>query len=323
VTTAVKTTRGGLLGLHAQTALHPGSGTALGTVDLPVQRERHTHWPNIAGSALKGILRDACREQIKGKYQDDRAADKTRRDQANADPDLVDVFGPPTNASSEAAGALSVTDARLLAFPVRSLKGVFAWVTCHAVLDRFKRDADLAGLQPEWAVPQPGDEQAVVSSAACDCLVSDSLILEEFEFKKVEGDAGEVALWIAEHLLPQAPAYAGTVARFPRHFVVLSDNDFTHFARHATEIMARVGLNYDTKTVKDGALFYQEFLPAETLFYSVVLANAARARFGTKDAAAVLRTLADYLPPVLQIGGDETTGKGYCAARLVSAARDK
>src|SRR5437867_2434986 len=55
---------GGLLGLHAQTALHPGAGTALGTVDLPVQRERHTHWPTIAGSALKGILRDCCRNRI-------------------------------------------------------------------------------------------------------------------------------------------------------------------------------------------------------------------------------------------------------------------
>src|SRR5206468_12495768 len=55
---------GGLLGLYAQTSLHPGAGTALGTVDLPVQRERHTHWPTIAASALKGILRDACREKI-------------------------------------------------------------------------------------------------------------------------------------------------------------------------------------------------------------------------------------------------------------------
>src|SRR6266852_2708279 len=64
VTTTVTTTCGGLLGLHAQTALHPGSGTALGAVDLPIQRERHTLWPNIAGSALKGILRDACREKI-------------------------------------------------------------------------------------------------------------------------------------------------------------------------------------------------------------------------------------------------------------------
>jgi CRISPR-associated protein Cmr4 len=323
----VKTTCGGLLGLYAQTALHPGSGTALGTVDLPVQRERHTHWPNIAGSALKGILRDACREQVKAKYQDDPAEDRkerlTRRDKANADPDLVDVFGPPTNASSEAAGALSVTDARLLAFPVRSLKGVFAWVTCHAVLDRFKRDADLAGLRPAWGVPQADDEQAVVSSASCACLVGESLVLEEFEFKKTADDAGDVALWIAGHLLPQAPAYAGTAARFPRHFVVLSDNYFTHFARYATEIMARVGLNYDTKTVKDGALFYQEFLPAETLFYAVVLANAARARFGTKDAAAVLRTLAGYLPPVLQVGGDETTGKGFCATRFVNAEGGK
>ena len=31
-----------LLFIHALTGLHPGSGTALGVVDLPVQRERHT-----------------------------------------------------------------------------------------------------------------------------------------------------------------------------------------------------------------------------------------------------------------------------------------
>ena len=31
-----------LLFIHAQTSLHPGTGTALGTVDLPIQRERHT-----------------------------------------------------------------------------------------------------------------------------------------------------------------------------------------------------------------------------------------------------------------------------------------
>ena len=46
-----------LLFLHAQTGLHPGSGTALGAVDLPIQRERYTQWPVIPGSTLKGILR--------------------------------------------------------------------------------------------------------------------------------------------------------------------------------------------------------------------------------------------------------------------------
>ena len=45
--------------IHAITSVHPGSGTALGHVDLPIQRERHTDWPMIPGSSLKGVLRDA------------------------------------------------------------------------------------------------------------------------------------------------------------------------------------------------------------------------------------------------------------------------
>jgi CRISPR-associated protein Cmr4 len=330
------TTRGGLLGLHAQTSLHPGSGTALGTVDLPVQRERHTHWPTIAGSALKGILRDACREQIARRpdldtlhrFDDERddqgqvtklAARKGRhRERADATLELNLLFGPPTAGSSEFAGALSVTDARLLAFPVRSLKGVFAWVSCPAVLDRLKRDAALAGMTLHWPDVKPDLDHAVIASGS-PCLVGDKVVLEEFEFSKTDGDPAVAAGWIAEKLLPDRPAFAGTVARFRHHFVILGDDDFTHFARHATEVQARVGLNYETKTVREGALFYQEFLPAETLFYAVVLANTARARFDAKPAAAVLDTLTGHLPAVLQIGGDETTGKGYCATRFFAA----
>src|SRR4051794_4247895 len=89
-----------LLFLHAQTGLHPGSGTALGAVDLPVQRERHTQWPTIPGSALKGILRDVCRETAKEKYADDgseveEGKRRSKRRKANEDdPELVAAFGP-------------------------------------------------------------------------------------------------------------------------------------------------------------------------------------------------------------------------------------
>lgn len=337
-------TAGGLLGLHAQTALHPGSGTALGTVDLPVQRERHTHWPTVAGSALKGVLRDACREKIAGRSDldqldrfDDRPAEEGAsvqraerrgrpRERADATLLLNELFGPPTAGSSEFAGSLSVTDARLLAFPVRSLRGVFAWVTCPAVLDRLKRDADLVKL-PVWpagVIPDVAEEQAVVAGKDCACLVGSSLVLEEFEFTRAEkADAKAIADWIRNALLPTAPAYAGTVERFAKQLVILNDNDFTHFARHATEIMARVGLDYQTKTVRTGALFYQEFLPAETLLYAVVLTSAARARLASRDAPQLLKTLRELLPAVLQVGGDETTGKGYCAVRLFAAEGGK
>jgi CRISPR-associated protein Cmr4 len=321
---------GALLSLHAQTALHPGAGTALGTVDLPVQRERHTQWPTIAGSALKGILRDACRENIAirpdldqlARFDDepDKPAERKgkAREKADATLELNELFGPPTAGSHEFGGALSITDARLLAFPVRSLKGVFAWVSCPAVLQRLERDAVLAGKTLEGTIPDVANEQVVVPEG-CPCLVSEHIILEEFEFKRSPANCGKLAEWITLNLFPDTPSYAATRTRFQKHFLLLSDDDFTHFAKHATEVAARIGLDYETKTVKTGALFYQEFLPAETLFYAVVLANSARSRNGKgKDGTAILKTLEQHVPSVLQVGGDETTGKGLCAVRLTN-----
>jgi CRISPR-associated protein Cmr4 len=317
-----------LLFLHAQTGLHPGSGTALGTVDLPVQRERHTQWPTVPGSALKGILRDLCREQTKEKYHDERDAEgkviRTRRRVTNEDDaQLVAAFGPGKVEESNAhAGALSLTDARVLAFPVRSLRGVFAWVTCPAVLIRLNRDLKMAGLPalPDGAVPRPRktdqEDEAACAGGSPLLVDGDRLVLEEFEFVR-KADAGAVADWVARH----AVADPATQERVRSHLVVLHDDDFTHFVRHATEIVARVGLDYDRKTVKEGALFYQEFLPAETLFYAVVLATASRFDRRPGPAADMMAYLEHHLNAknLLQVGGDETTGKGLCVARLGAA----
>lgn len=358
---------GALLGLHAQTSLHPGSGTALGTIDLPVQRERHTLWPTIAGSALKGILRDTCREKLKQQYHDDQDTvqeeqRRNRRRKANEDELLAAVFGPAKISADQNdayAGALSVTDGRLLAFPVRSLKGVFAWVSCPAVLQRLQRDVALVEQPVPWTIPdmfsEPNESPKVAVPRECRCLVGDATrqaVLEEFDFtaldEKEDARITEVAEWIAAHLLPKWATNAGpgndvfqtTRERFLKHFLILSDDDFTYFARHATEVTARIALNYDTKTAEGKALFYQEFLPAETLLYTLILANDSRCARTINDdmiqkhpwldepekkksgdkltANLVLRFLAENLPPgrVLQIGGDETTGKGLCAVRL-------
>ncbi len=270
---------GGLLYLHALTPLHPGSGTALGVVDLPVQRERHTHWPVIPGSSLKGVLREACTE------------DSRQR-----------LFGRSGDEGGFYAGALSLTDARLLAFPVRSLKGVFAWVTCPQALKRWGRDAALAGKTVVLPELTP-DEDEGLALTGCPCvngpLGQQELILEEFKFKVKP--LGEVK---------GLPVLNGFDYK---RMVVLNDTDFTYFAEHATEVSARIKLDSATKTVTGGALFYQEFLPAETVMYSVVL--AALSRDGQKASAK--EVLAEFDPPeYLQVGGDETTGKGLCAVKL-------
>ena len=304
---------GALLGLHAQTSLHPGSGTALGTVDLPVQRERHTMWPNIPGSALKGVLRDACRDYVKAEHDGDRAA-------ANRENRLLTAaFGPPIESASDHAGALSVTDARLLAFPVRSLKGVFAWVTCPAALERLSRDLTLGQTAMESPeIPRVKKDQVAVPSDDCPCLhATTHVVLEEFVFEKAAPASGAVASWIAHHLLSNNPSFTATRDRFRKCCLVLHDDDFTHFVRHATEIVARVALEIETKTVKDGALFYEEFLPPESLFYALVIAHGARSRSAAHiGPREVFEFISRALPAFLQIGANETTGKGYCTTRL-------
>jgi len=289
-----------LLFIHAHTPVHPGSGTALGTVDLPVQRERHTQWPVIPGSTLKGILRDACR---------------SKNGNNHAREDWLAAFGPETAEADKHAGALSFTDARILAFPVRSLRGIFAWTTCSAVLERLVRDADLARLRDTMPQPPaaPAENQVLCPQESPLLLNGDKLVLEEFEFQRTGRDIGAVAQWIADRAF-RGDSFA--TERFKTNLVVLYEDDFTHFARHATEVVARVGLDYERKTVKGGALFYEEFLPAETLFYSVVLASPSRREGHGKSARDILDYLLSNMPPILQIGGDETIGKGICAVRL-------
>ncbi len=300
-----ETVRSGLLVLHARTPLHPGTGTALGLVDLPVQRERFTGWPMIAGSAIKGVLRDACRRRSGA--------------QPGQDAELTAVFGPDRPQESRLhAGAVSVTDARVLAFPVRSLRGVFAWVTCPTALERLSQDISWSGLQlnPPPLEREPDRNQALAASG--DVVVSgggvDSVVLEEFEFQRV-GTCDALGRWFAQHIATDQLSSQ----RMASHLVILHDDDFSHFVQYSTEITARIRLEADSKTASEGGLFYEEFLPAETVLYSVLIANRTRDKAAQQwGASQVLGYLKEKLPPVLQVGGDETVGKGFCTVRLIS-----
>lgn len=227
---------------------------------------------------------------------------------------LTAAFGPDSGEADKHTGAISLTDARILAFPVRSLRGVFAWVTCQEVLRRLARDLRLvAGKEKGLGdmIPDVGENKALCANKSQLIVDKDKLVLEEFEFTHT-GDCAAVADWIANHVTDDEP----TQGRIKTNLVVLNDDDFTHFVRHATEVSARIGLDYDKKTVNSGALFYEEFLPPETIFYSVVIAENSRKNGNDMNAAEVLTFVKDKTPQVLQIGADETIGKGLCAARF-------
>lgn len=305
-----------LLTLHALTFLHPGTGQTTGVVDLPVQREVHTGFPMIASSGLKGSLRDKAEQE------------STNDEIRNA------VFGPEKpNPGQESAGALLLSDARILAFPVRSLQGVFVWVTCPMAIQRLRRDMLLAGVDPKQIPPEvsvEGDHYCVSTGSRIEGpLVVESLRLSPDADQGRREALKRVAAVLAGDGSTKAAALAPSLRElgFAGRFVLVCDEDFQHLARHATQISARNALNERKTTGTGGNLWYEETLPPETLMYAFALAHKPRYRPESSpegfpgDASEVARFLETLFSgrPYLQVGGNETVGQGWCQVAVTSA----
>ncbi|MCX8167395.1 MAG: type III-B CRISPR module RAMP protein Cmr4, partial [Candidatus Micrarchaeota archaeon] len=174
---------------------------------LPIQRERHTDFPKIESSGLKGCLRDAFKDSGVGQTI------------INA------IFGPEN--SGDYAGAMAITDARILLFPVKSLKGVFAWITCPMVIERFVRDVMMIDKNTKSENPAnefqfPIDDfaslvkddksQKAKITSICGVLInsenSKKIVLEEFSIEVKDSESkevGKVAEWLSKNVLPSDP----------------------------------------------------------------------------------------------------------------------
>lgn len=274
--------------LHALSPLHVGTGQAADIIDLPIARQRATGLPYVPGSAIKGVLRD------------------TRRSSLQPD-ELAAVFGPDTDRAADHAGALAVGDARLLALPVRSFRGTFAWVTSPFLLRLAQRE--LRDLAPA-AVPQPqGDGSALVGANSA--IVQDAgegarLYLEDLDLQVSPSNAVELwATYLAQRVWPTDPSV------FTKRFAVADDETMTFLWETATQLDTRVRLNSDTRTVAEGALWVEESLPPETVLLGLLAADQSR-RDGAPHTALQVLQLALPGEKVVQLGGKATTGRGRC-----------
>jgi CRISPR-associated protein Cmr4 len=84
-------------------------------------------------------------------------------------------------------------------------------------------------------------------------------------------------------------------------------------------VVTRVRLENETKTVAAGALWTEESLPVDTLMYAPVYATNLRQGKNGKlnlDGKAVLEFVKEIEPERIQLGGDETVGRGLVALRF-------
>ena len=224
-----------IVGMYCETPLHAGSGQAIGAVDLPIQREKTTGWPTVQASGLKGAFRDAYKNG------------------ANAE----SIFG--SDNSGDKAGAISIGDARVLLFPIRSSITPFLWVTCPAILRKLKRDGKIIGLNSEWTIPDVTEENYLGLNGNTQDVIFEDLRLSE------GGKINEEIIKTIQSVMPTDDFY--NTENIKDFLCIISDKNYSMLVDIGTEIHARIQL---TEQKTSNNLWYQELLPSNTILYTIV-----------------------------------------------------
>jgi len=297
-----------ILGLLAQTAIHAGTGQNTGIIDLPIQREGHNGWPCIFGSAVKGAIRTRAEDSLP-------STQSAESDKKTINPSVALVFGSESNETDSHAGAVAFSDARLLLFPVRSLTSQFKWVTCPAALKRYQKDAARLGQTIDLGIPSNplSDQVALISGEA-----NKALFLEEYRFKTKKEDLSKMISHLAALMQDE-----DAVTLLTTQLTLISDDMFSYIVQHTTPVNAHIAIDSETKIVKNGALWYEETLPPESLLYTTLSAVKARKKEAQQSAEMMLNVITDLFPTDeawLQLGGNETVGMGWCAVMIKTGA---
>ncbi len=294
-----------LVFVHALSPLHAGTGQGIGIIDLPIAREKATGIPFLPGSSLKGSLRDLCQDKEKQKV----------------------IFGPDKN-PEEHSGAAQFSDQRLLLLPIRSLVGTFAWATSPYILQRFVREAKLAGFNNLPPIPKPLKETDCVITKTCRLeypnpkkIFLEDLDLDPSDKQEDKTKATCWADWLAPRLFPEEPDWQ---AMLKERFCIVHDDLLSFLLETATEVSARIVLKDDTKTADN--LWYEETLPVETVLSGLILAKPPL--MFTKDslpqndrltATEIFNDLKGLITRAgaVQLGGKATVGHGLCTIKIV------
>ncbi len=280
--------------LHALTPLHAGIGQGIDFIDQPIAREAATNLPYLPGSSLKGVLRD----------------------RANGSPNITKIFGPDTTNADDHAGAVQFTDQRLLLLPVRSLAGTFAWATSPFILNRFRRDCADSGIANCPVVPTVPDKSTALvaqgSGIPLDVNGARKVVLEDLDpLSDAQQSVNRWATWLGGKLFPDDETWQQYLTQ---RLCILHDDLFAFLQQTATQVVARIRLKDDSKTVADDGLWYEESLPAETILSGLIIATPLpKVKLTPKEIFAEIATLTTT---PAQFGGSATVGRGLCRLSL-------
>lgn len=298
---------GALIVIGCEEPTHFGTGRAIGLVDLPIQRSSKTDLPIGQSGSVRGTFRSFL--ELRGK---ESLAEE--------------LFGPsPERGVPLTAGHLSFSDAKLLAMPVRSLVGLFCWVTspwCLWELRRAINRLDYVGVKVSNPVPEDlikvevKEGEALIPQDSENVVDNKLILMDEAELTPKSNEKVTVFANNLLNLVAFDDEYLK--AKFKRRLAVVRDDDFKYLTKRGLEVATRIGLTRETKTVRGGALWSEEYLPAMSILFCEVYFHPRRM---TSEQASEVNKFREFLSEIngrrMFIGGKESVGRGLIYVRVV------
>lgn len=285
----------GIMFLIAESSIHTGSGEDVGYVDQPIQRSKFNDFPIIQPGEVKGALRD---------YLEDKGFGE----------EVEVIFGPEN--SGNFASAVSFGEARLLFLPVKSLYGVYAYLTCPYLLNRFLKEASF-----QISFGNLVSEEKVVVLDNSIVSRDKKVILQEYPFS-TENDytiptfeGNGFFEWLKDKLYPADESYKYWKENFLKRVVIISDSMMNVFTQIGVEIVTRNRIGESgTVSSEGGNLWTEENLPEETIMYFHFEAfepfGEPNEKIKTEDNVYSF-IKSNLNSKILQLGGNKTIGRGF------------
>ncbi|AYD40245.1 type III-B CRISPR module RAMP protein Cmr4 [Clostridium fermenticellae] len=276
------------IAIRAITPIHAGIGRNLGLIDMPIQKEKHTGIPKIEGSTIKGCMKEQHRiKNGKNTYK---------------------LFGGEDDDKN--AGIIGFTDARLLFYPIPTLKGIFAYVTCPYLLNRYFEDISLIPEECDKNVEDENSKYEKITDGKCVILKEINDQEDKKENKKIILDEYSFEIEKNKEISNKFDLKKFDLKN-DKYIVVISDNDFVEIITLCKEIITRNRIDESTGTVTERALFVEEYLPSEAILYTLMLQNSI------VDKENLYDNYKNNLPKITQIGGNTTIGKGIVKMKII------
>ena len=263
--------------LYAVSQIHAGKGSDVGVVDLPIQRERHTDFPVISG--IKGAIRNEV-----------DFGDKETK-----------IFGNDfgKNDDSNQAGSVAFSEAKILFFPVRSIERGFVWLTSRLLLSRLRVAFEM--IENDDIADKLVFLEKIDNEKAYSTFNANKVGLEEYEIEVEQSDDLKKFVSCLEKIFPDKLLFD----KFLGNLILLNDDQFKFFIRNSTEILPRIAIDPETGVTKTGSLWYEEFLPQDTVMYFVV----KELRNKEKGLLEIVERKLDK--QFIDVGGNTSIGKGF------------